>query len=161
MEDIRYSRMQALGLVTLRVLTGWLFLYEGLVKIVNPDWTSAGFLLESAGPFSGFFRSLASDPDILRAVDFMNEWGLTLIGLGLIAGCLTRAALVAGMVLLGFYYLSHPPFTGLRYAAPTEGSYLWVNKNLVQLAAMFVLYHFNAGRIFGMDTIILRKKLHK
>jgi thiosulfate dehydrogenase [quinone] large subunit len=153
-----FNRMQVAGLLVLRLLVGWHFLYEGLVKVVNPDWTSAGFLLDSGGGLSGFFRSLAADPSTLAVVDFMNEWGLIAIGLGLIAGCLTRVALVAGMVLLGFYYLSHPPFSGINYAVPSEGSYLWVNKNLIQLAAMFVLYYFPTGHLIGVDRFIFRKK---
>ena len=37
------SRQEAL-LVLLRVAIGWHFLYEGVVKILNPGWTAAGFL---------------------------------------------------------------------------------------------------------------------
>lgn len=107
---------------------------------------------------AGFFRMLASDPSTLAVVDFMNVWGLVAIGLGLITGCLTRVALISGMVLLGFYYLSHPPVVAARYAVPSEGSYLWVNKNLIQMAAMFVLYHFPTERIYGVDRFIFRKK---
>ncbi|MBE0676914.1 MAG: DoxX family membrane protein [Bacteroidales bacterium] len=158
MEGNSFNRMQVTGLVALRLLAGWLFLYEGMVKVLNPDWTSAGFLLDSGGFLSGFFRSLAADPATLSVVDFMNEWGLVAIGLGLITGCLTRVALVSGMVLLGFYYLSHPPVIGARYAVPSEGSYLWVNKNLIQLVAMFVLYHFPTEHILGIDRFIFRKR---
>lgn len=152
-----YTRTQLAGLMALRLLTGWLFLYEGMTKVINPDWTSAGFLLDSGGFMSGFFRMLASDPTTLSVVDFLNVWGLVAIGLGLITGCLTRVALISGMVLLGFYYLSHPPSVAARYAVPSEGSYLWVNKNLIQLAAMFVLYHFPTERIYGIDRIIFGK----
>lgn len=156
MDNSGFTKMQAVSLVSLRVLTGWLFLYEGLTKVFNPDWTSAGFLLDSGGLFAGFFRSLAATPEILGLVDFLNVWGLTAIGLGLIAGCLTRVALMSGMVLLGFYYLSHPPLAGVRYATPSEGSYLWVNKNLVQMAAMLVLWYFPSERVYGLDRFIHR-----
>lgn len=64
-----YTRTQLAGLMALRLLTGWLFLYEGMTKVINPDWTSAGFLLDSGGFMSGFFRMLASDPTTLSVVD--------------------------------------------------------------------------------------------
>ena len=49
-----YSGWQLGALVALRVLIGWHFLYEGLAKLVNPDWSSVGFLLDSQGVFSEF-----------------------------------------------------------------------------------------------------------
>ena len=36
--------MQLYGLVVLRVLIGWHFLYEGIAKLLNPYWSSAAFL---------------------------------------------------------------------------------------------------------------------
>lgn len=154
MTHIKFSNFQVSALVVLRMLVGWHFLYEGLVKVVNPDWTSAGFLLDSGGFLAGFFKALASNPSLLNTIDFINMWGLVAIGLGLITGCLTRVALVSGMVLLGFYFLSHPPFIGVRYAVPSEGSYLWVNKNLIEIAALFVLYLFPTERLYGIDRLI-------
>ena len=58
------------------------------------------------------------------------------------------------MVLLAFYYLSHPPFLNLEYVLPSEGSYLIVNKTLIELGALWVLYLFPTGRIMGIDRII-------
>ena len=52
----RYSNLQATSLVVLRILIGWHFLYEGLVKVTNPDWTAAGYLLDSGGFMAGFFK---------------------------------------------------------------------------------------------------------
>jgi thiosulfate dehydrogenase (quinone) large subunit len=158
MGQFRYSNLQISALVILRVLVGWHFLYEGMVKVFNPDWSSAGFLLDSGGLMSGFFKSLASDPSILNTVDFLNQWGLVAIGLGLIAGCLTRVAVVSGIVLLAFYFLSHPPLVGVKYAVPAEGSYLWVNKNLIEIGALFVLYLFPSERILGVDRLLFGRQ---
>jgi len=58
----------------------------------------------------------------------LNIAGLVLIGLGLILGSFTRLATIGGIILLAFYYLSHPPFIGLKYILPMEGSYLVVSK---------------------------------
>ena len=45
--SIMANRCQLYGLVTLRVLIGWHFLYEGISKIINPYWSSAAYLLDS------------------------------------------------------------------------------------------------------------------
>jgi hypothetical protein len=54
------------------------------------------------------------------------------------------------------YYLAYPPFGGFSYGAPSEGNYLIVNKNLVELFAMILLAFTGAGQFFGFD--MLRKK---
>jgi thiosulfate dehydrogenase [quinone] large subunit len=154
----KYSAIQLTALVTLRFLIGWHFFYEGFVKLINPDWTSASYLLDSKGFLSGFFFSLANNSTLLGVVDFLNEWGLLAIGLGLMLGFLTRIATMAGVVLLAFYYLSHPPFVGLTFLVPSEGSYLVVNKTLIELVALAVLYLFPTGRYIGLDRLICKKE---
>jgi len=154
---IEYSKWQLTWLVVLRVAIGWHFLYEGMVKVVNPNWSSVSYLLDSEGLLKGLFYRLAANPDILKIIDFLNVWGLIAIGLGLILGSFSRLAIWSGIVLLGFYYISHPPFIGLKYALPMEGSYLIVNKVLIELFALFVLLMFPTSRIIGLDRFILRK----
>jgi thiosulfate dehydrogenase [quinone] large subunit len=149
-----YSSAQLTALVVLRMLIGWHFLYEGLVKFMNPYWTAAHFLSESQGPFSGFFTWLVTDPSRLGGVDFVVKWGLVLIGLGLIVGVITRAATCAGLLLLLMFYLCTPPFPGLTYSIPMEGSYLIVNRTLIEAAALGVLWYFPTGRIIGLDRLV-------
>lgn len=149
-----YTGLQLSSLVVLRVLIGWHFLYEGFSKLLNPDWSSVGFLLDSKGAFAGLFMSLASSPALLRIVDFLNVWGLIAVGLGLILGILSRYAILGGMALMVLYYLSHPPLVGLKFSAPSEGSYLWVNKNLIEIFALWVLYMFPSSKIIGLDRFI-------
>lgn len=158
---IDYTKAQRNILLILRVLIGWHFLYEGLIKLLNPNWTSIGYLLDSQGFMSDFFHSLASNANTLAVLDFMNIWGLIAIGLGLMLGCFTRIAMVSAVVLLSFYYLSHPPFIGLQYAMPTEGSYLIVNKILIEIFALIVLYLFPTHREIGFDRLIFGKPQNK
>lgn len=141
-------------LTILRVLIGWHFMYEGVVKLWNPGWSAGGYLMDSQGFFADYFYSIAANPSLLSTVDFLNIWGLILIGLALILGIFTRAALWGGMVLLAMYYLSHPAIIGVKYALPSEGSYLWVNKNLIEIAAMAVLLVFPASRAAGIDRFV-------
>jgi len=148
---------QKLTLVALRLAIGWHFLYEGLVKLANPNWSSVGYLLDSEGFLKGFFYNLASNPDVLKVVDFLNIWGLILIGLGLILGAFTRVAIISGIVLMVFYYLSHPPFVGLKYAVPSDGSYLVVNKMVIEALALGVLLVFPTWKEWGVDRWIWRR----
>jgi thiosulfate dehydrogenase [quinone] large subunit len=158
--NIEYSNWQLVALVTLRVLIGWHFLYEGITKLMNPNWSAASFLLESKWIFAGVFKGIAGNPSVLSAVNVLNTWGLILIGLGLTLGCLSRIATVAGMGLILLYYVCYPPFIGLYYSIPLEGNYLIVNKNLIEMAALFVLLLFPTGHIIGLDHIFhkLRSK---
>lgn len=154
---MNYGKWQTFWLVILRMVIGWHFLYEGLAKLANPNWSSVGYLLDSQGFLKNFYFSLAGNPDVLNTVDFLNIWGLIAIGVSLITGTLTRYSIVAGIILLGFYYLSHPPFIGLRYDTPVEGSYLIVNKILIELCALVVLFVFPTSKEVGIDRFIFRK----
>ncbi|MGD9345501.1 MAG: DoxX family membrane protein [Candidatus Aminicenantes bacterium] len=149
--EIRYSGWQVFALVLLRVMIGWHFLYEGLSKLIDPQWSAANFLLESKWIFAGLYKAIAANPSVLSVVDALNTWGLILIGAGLMLGCFSRIATVAGMVLILLYYFSTPPFIGLYYAIPSEGNYLMVNKNLIEMTALFVLLLFPTGHIIGLD----------
>ncbi|GAG09256.1 unnamed protein product, partial [marine sediment metagenome] len=40
---------------------------------------------------------------------------------------------------------------------PVEGSYLIVNKNLIEMCALFVLTIFPTGTIIGLDRLIFLK----
>ena len=148
------TRLQMTTIVVLRVLIGWHFLYEGVAKMMKPNWSAAGYLLQSRGAFSGLFRWMAGTPDVLAIVNPMNMWGLTLIGLGLILGCFTRLAAASGILLILLFYLCNPPFVGYFYSIPMEGSYLIVNKNLVELAALAVVLVTGSGHAAGLDRII-------
>ncbi|MBD3386149.1 DoxX family membrane protein [candidate division KSB1 bacterium] len=150
------SGMQLSLLVLLRVLIGWHFLYEGLVKLANPYWTSAAYLAESQGIFAGIFKSIVANPLALQIVDFLNIWGLIAIGLALILGFLGTIASFAGAFLILLYYLANPPFIGFTYSMPSEGSYLIVNKNLIEFAALLVLAFYPTSKLVGVDRLIFK-----
>ena len=104
--EIAYSRLQLTSLVALRMVIGWHLLYEGIAKILNPYWTSAGYLQASQGPLADWFLGLAADPTRLGVVDALNKWGLVLIGAALLLGFMSRFAAFFGAVILFLYYLA-------------------------------------------------------
>ncbi len=151
------TRFQTAALVTLRLVVGWHICYEGLAKLLDPYWTSAGYLAGAQWWFRPWFIELAASPTAVTLIDAVNAWGLTAIGLLLMVGTLNRVAAIAGMVLLALYYLAAPPFVGLRYAMPAEGSYVIVNKVLIELVALWVLCAFPTARVFGLDALLARR----
>ena len=151
-----YTKAQMTWLMMLRLFIGWHFMYEGLVKIMNPKWTSLPYLLDSKGTAASFFIKLTQDDSLMTTINFLNEWALLLIGLGLTLGCLYRLSSVGGMILLALYTLSHPSFVGASYMMPFEGSYLWIDKNLVEFAALGLMCVFPTSQIIGFDRVLGR-----
>lgn len=153
------SVMQQTGLIVLRTLVGWHFLYEGYVKLLGPMWTrtgvpiqpfsSAGYLRGATGPFADAFHAMAASPWI-GALDLAVAWTLVAAGLFLLLGLFTQVGCVLAAGLLAMFYISSIPLTGV--AEPrAEGTYLVVNKNLIELAAVAVVFTFRTGRIAGLD----------
>jgi len=149
-----YSHYQLVSLSLLRVLVGWHLLYEGMAKLANSNWTSAAYLLDSKWIFSGVAKWMVTNPGLFSFVDTLNMWGLTLIGLSLMFGLMSRWGSIAGACLLVVYYIFHPPLVGLEYSKPPEGSYLLVDKNLVEACALFVLVMFPTSHITGLDRFL-------
>jgi len=155
-ETRKYTSLQLTTLVALRFLIGWHLLYEGISKLMNPGWSSAGFLKESKWILSGFSQWILSNSSVLHAVDFLNTWGLIAIGLGLILGLFARLAAISGAILLLVYYMSNPPLIGLEYSIPPDGSCLVVSKTLIEAVALFALALFQTSSIVGLDFFVAR-----
>ena len=147
---------QSNTLVLLRVFIGWHFLYEGVIKAYNPSWTAKGYLL-SASILKPFFTWLASE-SLISTIDFLNIAGLIAVGMSLLLGLKVRWGCIAGILLLAFYYLAHPPFSSLPQG-PAEGSYWVVNKNLIEMAALFVIYQFPLTTVFGLEGLFSKEKV--
>jgi len=104
---------------------------------------------------------MVSNPSILGFVDYLNIWGLTIIGACLILGLFGRYVSFAGMILIFIYYIFSPSFWWLEYSRPGEGSYLVINKNIIESCALFVLYLFPTGEIIGLDRLLIRYNIFK
>ena len=154
MEDMKLSRGPMIAITVLRVVIGWHFLYEGLSKLTAPSFSAAGYLKQARGPFAELFKSLATQPNLLDNVNLITMWGLTLVGLFLILGLFTRLASLAGIGFILMFYLAAPPLIGYFYSIPSEGSYLIINKNLVELCALAVILLTGSGKFAGLDRIV-------
>ncbi|HSM47273.1 MAG TPA: hypothetical protein VK872_05615 [Draconibacterium sp.] len=128
-----------LTITLFRVAIGWHFLYEGISKLLLPNWSAAGYLANATGPFAGFYQSLAASESLMKIIDPLNMAGLILIGLGLFLGLFIRLSSVSGMILLMLYYFAYPPFGGNLFGA-AEGNLYIVNKNLIETLALLVIF---------------------
>jgi uncharacterized membrane protein YphA (DoxX/SURF4 family) len=141
-----------LFITILRVAIGWHFLYEGLSKILQGNWTASSYLLNTSGFLSGFYHALASSPSILRITDILNMYGLLLIGLALFIGLFNRFASMAGALLLTMYYFAYPPF-GNPLMNASDGHLFIVDKLFIETAALlFLLFYSEKG--FSIDSLI-------
>ena len=156
-----FTNLQLTTLVILRLIIGWHLLFEGISKLLNPSWSSIGFLKESQWIMSGIARWIISNNSVLNFVDFLNTWGLIVIGIGLILGLFTRVAAISGALLLWIYYLNNAPIIGIEYSIPAEGNNLIVSKTLIEAMSLFVLAVFPTGSIVGLDVLITRFKNRK
>jgi uncharacterized membrane protein YphA (DoxX/SURF4 family) len=156
--NLSKNRFVPVFLALLRILIGWQFLYEGIIKLFNPAWTARPFLEGSRWIFGDLFRWMISGHTGMWIVDTLNAYGLTLIGIALILGLFTRLAAWGGVALLLMYYIAYPPFGGFSYGSPSEGSYLIVNKNMIELFALIMLALTGAGSFYGIDGLRKRKK---
>ena len=148
---IMLTNVQLLLVLLLRILIGWHFLYEGIIKLFDPSWSAASYLLYSDWIFSGLFHAMAENPTLLAIVNFFNIWGLILIGLALMFGLFTRVASLAGAGLLLLYYVANPPFT--LPDSMKEGSYMIIDKNLIEMIALIILSYLPSVSLVSWNTV--------
>jgi uncharacterized membrane protein YphA (DoxX/SURF4 family) len=91
----------------------------------------------------------------LRISDTLTIAGLTVLGICLIVGLLTRFSAVMAAVMLLSFYLAMPPLPGLPPQPGPEHS-LIVNKNLIEVFALLAIAAFPSGYWFGLDTFVAK-----
>lgn len=133
-------------ILALRLVMGWLMFYSGITKLFDSSWTAAGFLNGGAGPFSSFFRAMASN----ALVDQLVVWGLTLIGLSLLLGAFARLSSFFAIAMMALFYLPYFP--------PERG---FVDEHVVYAVVFALLMAFDSGRFFGLDSRIKLPKITK
>jgi len=137
----------------LRIVIGWHFLYEGISKLFNPGWSSTAYLMESKWLFSGFFHWLISNNTTLQVVDFINIWGLIIIGICLFLGFFTRLASISGALLLLLYYIANPPF--VYSSIPSVNHFYIINYNLIEAMVLVLLSSLRNEHFFGIQRLLV------
>ena len=133
----------ATALVSLRLILGWLFFYSGITKVLDPEWTASGYLIHAVpegNPFADVWPVLAGMP----LVDVLFQFGLTLVGLGLILGAFTRWNAFWGSVMMLLVWAS---------SLPLEQGII-VDEHIVYIAVLFGLAALRAGCVAGLDSYL-------
>jgi len=156
MKSPNFSKVTPWLLTVIRITIGWHFLYEGIAKILAKGWSSAPYLAGSKWIFAPLFNSMAENAGVISFVDFMNIYGMILVGLGLILGLLTRWASLGGAIMLLFYFVAYPPVPGYTIGVPVEGSYLWINKTLIEFFVLSAFIFMSSEYHFGIDRLYTR-----
>lgn len=137
------TTFEKVSLTLLRLTAGWMMFYAGITKVLNPAWSAEGYL-KSAKTFPALFSWFAS-PALLPYVNFVNEWGLTLLGVSLILGFGVRFSSVLGSALMLLYY-----FPVLEGWYPNTHAFV-VDEHIIYAAVLLILAAVRAGRVWGVD----------
>src|SRR3989338_3316553 len=138
------GKYQKIAIFSLRLAMGWLMFYAGITKILDSSWSAAGYL-QGAKTFAGFYDWLLQ-PSILPTINFINEWGLTLLGASLIFGVFVRLSSTAGRILMLLYY-----FPILDFPYPNPHSYL-VDEHVIYALVLLYFAASRAGRVYGLEN---------
>ena len=138
------NQFKQLSLIVLRVAMGWLIFYAGITKVLDPAWSAAGYLA-NAKTFTGLFQWFAR-PDVLPVINFINEWGLTLLGVSLILGIGVRLSSILGAALMLLYY-----FPVLEFPIIPPHSYL-VDDHIIYALVLVYFAAVKAGRVGGLEN---------
>ena len=147
---LRENKISAVILAVLRVYLGYSWISGGIGKLTSGGFDASGFLKGAiANPVKGpdgavvfgwyvdFLKHIA-----LPNVDIFNvivPWGETLIGLGLILGCLTTTAMFFGLLMNFTFFLA-----GTVSHNPRD----------IFLGFIILTAGYNAGRV-GLDRWIV------
>jgi hypothetical protein len=83
-------------------------------------------------------------------VDFLNVYGLILIGLALTVGLLSKWASISGVLLLLLYYFAYPPF-GVSLLGGDGTSYI-INPLIIEaIALLFLVFYKDSG--YGIENL--------
>lgn len=127
----------------LRVLVGWVLFQGGIEKVLDSEWTAAGYLnnaVAEGNPLIPLWTMLAGNP----LVDILVAWGLTLGGIAIIFGLYFKWAAYLSSVLLFLFWLSYLQ-GGLFKGLPLEHGWV-VSEHIVYIALLLYLANGNYGK---------------
>ncbi|MBX9681282.1 MAG: hypothetical protein K2X38_21200 [Gemmataceae bacterium] len=90
----------------------------------------------------------------LEGADWIMKHALVISGVCLILGLFSRLAALVGAGLIALIYVAMMPLPNWPAPAQSEGNYLYVNKNLIEILALLCLMCIPTGRWVGLDGIL-------
>ena len=142
----------------LRISLGFIFLWSFLDKLFGLNFSTPadkswllgnsptfGFLSNSQGPFSGFYKAIAGN----IFVDWLFMLGLLLVGLALILGIFMRMASYSGSLMLILIYLA---------SLPLEHNPI-IDEHIIYLLVLILLPYLKSGNYLGFGRLWSRMNL--
>ena len=96
-------------------------------------------------------------PKSWTVVDFfvwITPYFLTVVGVLLMVGLFTRFSCFTAAGFLLLTYLTHMPLPYLPAPPNQEGTYLFVNKNLIEMVALLAIMTTRSGKWAGLDGLV-------
>ena len=154
------TNTKAWAIAAMRIALGAGFLWAGLEKVFQFAGTgafnAAGFLAHATGgalpgsaataivnPTHDFWVSLAANAGAVSAINVLVQGGEIAIGIALILGLATRFSAIAGLVMMGLFYVANWSFA--------TGPF---NEQFMYGAVALVLALIGAGEYYGLDALI-------
>ncbi|MEU6394670.1 hypothetical protein [Streptomyces sp. NPDC046939] len=158
---------QAYAFASLRILTGFVFLWAFLDKTFGLGYATPsgkgwidggsptkGFLSGvAAGPMESTFHSWAGD----TWADWLFMLGLLGIGVAVMSGVALRLAAVAGTAMMALMWLAEwPPAKHLSDGSPSMSTNPFADYHVIYALALIVLAAAAAGEAFGLGRLWAR-----
>lgn len=136
------------SILLLRIFVGFLVLYLGIMKMLDLT-VQAKFIFREATIFAPFYQWLLQPYNSLW-LEFIDTWGLMIVGVLLIVGFFTRGASVVGILYMLVYYfaLLHFPLVGEFYYV--------VSDHVIYIICFTLFISSRAGEYFGLDGLLRR-----
>jgi thiosulfate dehydrogenase [quinone] large subunit len=143
------TKYQNIYLAILRISLGFVYFYAGISKILKPDWSAVGYL-SNAKTFANLYQWFAL-PEHISIINFINEWGLLLLGVSLIIGLGVRLSSSLGIMLMFLYYF---PTLDFPYAGTSA---FIIDSHIIYILILILFIILKAGRIYGLDAVVTQK----
>ncbi|MEU6011324.1 DoxX family membrane protein [Streptomyces sp. NPDC047453] len=156
-----HTAAQAYALASLRILTGFVFLWAFLDKVFGLGYATApgkGWI-DGGSPTKGFLSSVAVGPmeSTFHSwagqtwADWLFMLGLLAIGVAVMTGVALRPAAVAGTVMMALMWMAEwPPAKHLSNGAPSMSTNPFADYHLIYAVALVALAAAGAGATWGL-----------
>ncbi|MGW1255669.1 hypothetical protein ACWD5Q_10875 [Streptomyces sp. NPDC002513] len=158
---------QAYALASLRILTGFVFLWAFLDKTFGFGYATASGKgwIDGGSPAKGFLGSVAVGPmeSTFHAwagapwADWLFMLGLLGIGVAVMTGVALRPAVVAGTAMTALMWIAEwPPAKHLSDGSPSMSTNPFADYHVIYAAALIVVAAAGAGATWGLGRLWAR-----
>ncbi|MFF0223997.1 hypothetical protein [Streptomyces sp. NPDC004629] len=154
----------AYALASLRILTGFVFLWAFLDKTFGLGYATASGKgwMDGGSPTKGFLSSVAAGPMASTFhswagagwADWLFMLGLLGVGAAVMAGVALRPAAVAGTAMMALMWIAEwPPARHLSDGSPTMSTNPFVDYHVIYAVALIAVAVAGAGATWGLGRL--------